>query len=198
MSFLSSTIIQEIEAMCKAEQASMAYFYFDYRDANKQNLHGLVSSILTQLSAGSGPFCNILLPLYLDHGRGKRQPSDTVLDQCLKQMLTLPDQPPVYLIIDALDECSDSYGIPSARQRVVQIVRDLVELRLPNLHICITSRREIDIREVLDPLTTRRISLHDQSGQKRDIEDYIRSVVYSDSEPSMKRWRTRDKELVIE
>ena len=40
--------------------------------------------------------------------------------------------------------------------------------------------------------------LHDQTGQKEDIVDYIRSVVYSDSESIMKRWRTEDKELVIE
>jgi hypothetical protein len=42
------------------------------------------------------------------------------------------------------------------------------------------------------------VSLHDQSGQKKDIEDYVRSVVYSDSEPIMRRWRKEDKELVVE
>jgi len=31
-----------------------------------------------------------------------------------------------------------------------------------------------------------------------DIVDYVRSIVYSDSEPIMRRWRTEDKELVIE
>jgi hypothetical protein len=42
------------------------------------------------------------------------------------------------------------------------------------------------------------VSLHDQSGQKKDIEDYVRSVVYSNSEPIMRGWRKEDKELVIE
>jgi hypothetical protein len=42
------------------------------------------------------------------------------------------------------------------------------------------------------------VSLHDQSGQKEDIVEYVKSVVYSSSEPIMKRWRTEDKELVIE
>jgi hypothetical protein len=40
------------------------------------------------------------------------------------------------------------------------------------------------------------ISLHDQTGQKKDIEDYVRSTVYSDK--NMKRWRDEDKELVVE
>jgi hypothetical protein len=41
------------------------------------------------------------------------------------------------------------------------------------------------------------VSLHDQSGQKKDIVDYVKSVIYSNSESIMKRWRTEDKELVI-
>jgi hypothetical protein len=41
------------------------------------------------------------------------------------------------------------------------------------------------------------VSLHDQSGQKKDIEDYVRSVVYSKSEPVMRRWKKEDKDLVI-
>jgi hypothetical protein len=41
------------------------------------------------------------------------------------------------------------------------------------------------------------VSLHDQRGQKRDVEDYVRSVVYSDAEPIMRRWRKEDKELVV-
>ena len=176
----------------------MAYFYFDFRDADKQTLHDLVPSLLTQLSARSAPRCDILSTLYLDHDEGKSQPSDDVLTRCLKDMLALPGQYPVYVIIDALDECPDSHGIPSPRERLLHLVKELVELRFPNLHICVTSRPEIDIREVLEPLTSRRVCLHDQTGQKGDIADYIRSVVYSDSESIMKRWRTEDKELVIE
>jgi len=77
-------------------------------------------------------------------------------------------------------------------------MKELIDLRLPHLHICITSRPEIDIRKVFEPLTAFRVSLHNQSGQKKDIVDYVKSVVYSDSEPIMRRWRAEDKELVIE
>jgi hypothetical protein len=79
-------------------------------------------------------------------------------------------------------------------------VKELVDLHILNLHICVTIRPEVDIRDVLEPLTSRRVSLHDQSGQKKDIENenYLRSVVYSNSESIMRRWRKEDKELVIE
>jgi hypothetical protein len=191
-------VIQDIEAMCEDGKATIAYFYFDFRDANKQGFRDLVPSLLTQLSASSGPRCNILSDLYLAHDEGKKQPSDDILAECLKQMLTLPDQPPTYLIIDALDESPNTSGIPSPRERVLHLLKELVELRLPNLHICVTSRPEIDIQDFLEPLTFHRVSLHDQTGQKQDIVDYVKSVVYSPMEPIMRRWRTEDKEHVIE
>jgi hypothetical protein len=187
-----------MKVICDTGQASMAYFYFDFRDIDKQHWRDLITSLLTQLSSHSGLRCDILSRLYSDHDDGAQQPSDDTLTRCLKDMLTLPDQRPIYLIIDALDECSNTSGIPSDRNRVLQLVKELIDLHLPDLHICITSRPEVDIREVLEPLTSRRVSLHDQSGQKKDIEDYVRSVVYSDSEPIMRRWRKEDKELVIE
>ena len=184
--------------MCKAGNASVAYFYFDFRDANKQGLRDLLPSLLTQLSTPPSPRYNVLLDLYSAHDDGKKQPSDNILAECLKQMLTLPDQRPTYLIIDALDESSNASGIPSPRERVLHLLKELVYLRLPNLRICVTSRPEVDIQDVLEPLTSCRVSLHDQTGQKQDIIDYVRSIVYSNSEPIMKRWRTEDKELVIE
>jgi hypothetical protein len=112
-------------------------------------------------------------------------------------MLALPDEGPTYLIIDAVDECPNISGIPSPRERVLQFVGGLVNLSLPKLHICVTSRPEIDVRNILEPLTSCRVSLHDQSGQKKDIENYVRSVVYSESELIMRRWKKEDKDLVI-
>jgi len=186
--------------MCEARQASMAYFYFDFRSANKQHLHDLIRSLLIQISAHSDPRCDILLRLYEAHDDGKEQPSDIALAKCLQEMLSFRDrdQRPIYLIIDALDECPNAFGIPSPRERVLRLMKELIDLRLPHLHICITSRPEIDIRKVFEPLTAFRVSLHNQSGQKKDIVDYVKSVVYSDSEPIMRRWRAEDKELVIE
>jgi hypothetical protein len=174
----------------------MAYFYFDFRDTNKQNLHNLLPSLVTQLSSQSDRCFDKLSHLYVAHEDGAQAPSEDALIHCLKEMLTLPDQIPVYIIIDALDECPDTSGMPSPREQVVDLLRDLVELSLPNLRLCVTSRPEVDIRHALEPLTSRSVSLHEQSGQKKDIIDYVTSVVRSDSK--MRRWRDEDKNLVIE
>ena len=114
-------------------------------------------------------------------------------------MLTIPDQPPIYIILDALDECPNSYGVPSPRSQVLSLVKQLMDLCLPHLHVCVTSRPEFDIRPTLGRLALHSVSLHDESGQKDDIIDYVKSVVYSDTEETMmKRWREEDKQMVVE
>jgi len=116
--------------------------------------------------------------------------------ECLKNVLKLPGQGAHYIIIDALDECPNSSGLTSPRAEALEIVRQLVELRLPNVHFCITSRLEIDIRDVLEPLANHNVSLQDEIGQNQDIIHYVNSVVLS--HPKMRRWRDEDKKLVID
>jgi hypothetical protein len=176
--------------------ASMAYYYFDFRDTDKQNCRNLLLSLLSQLSARCDLCCYILHRIYVTHNNGAHRPTDDVLVQCLKEALTLSIDRPTYIIIDALDECPNTFGMPSPREVVLDFVKELVELSLPNLHICITSRPEIDIRAVIEPLTTRRVSLHDETGQKKDIVEYVSSVV--DSDVRMGKWREEDRKLVIE
>jgi hypothetical protein len=112
-------------------------------------------------------------------------------------MLKVPEELPIYLIIDAIDECPNTTGMPSSRDQVMALLERLVTLKLPNLRICVTSRPEVDIRASLEPLTStsHTISLHDESGQKKDIIDFVTSMVRSDR--NMQRWREADKELVI-
>ena len=115
--------------------------------------------------------------------------------ECLKEMLTLEAQGPTYIIMDALDECPITSTIPSPREEVLDLVDELVRLHLPNVHICVTSRPEHDIQAILKDLTLRVVSLHDESGQREDIADYVASFVRTDRK--VRRWREEDKDLVI-
>ena len=176
--------------------ATLAYYYFDFRDVKKQDSYGLLSSLVLQLSSESDSCYNLLSQLYSDHNRGVRKPSISALKRCLTEMLSLSGQHPIYIIVDALDECPNLSGTPSAREEVLELVEELVDLKLPTVHLCVASRPEVDIRMVLDPLTSLKISLHDESGQKEDIVEYIKSVVCSDR--NMRRWKEADKQLVID
>ena len=174
----------------------MAYFYFDFRDAQKQHRRGLLASLLSQLSAKSDHCYHIFSRLYSDHDEGARQPSDDALFECLTEMLNVQGQHAMYLIIDALDECPNISGMPTAREKVLELVEDLVGLSLPNVHICVSSRPEFDIRSSLEPLTPFCMLLDDESGQKADISGYINSVVHSDRR--MRKWSTENKQLVVD
>jgi hypothetical protein len=114
---------------------------------------------------------------------------------CLEEMLTLETQHPTYIIIDALDECPITSSIPSPRDELLEFVVELVNLRLPNLHICVTSRLEHDIQAVLEHLTPHPVTLHNESGQQQDVANYVTSFVHSNER--MRRWPEADKDLVI-
>ncbi|KAF8490160.1 hypothetical protein F5888DRAFT_1136225 [Russula emetica] len=172
-SVLTSTIIQDIESISAAGSACLAYYFFDFKDKRKQDACGFLSSILVQLCRQSTSFCKILHELFSEHQHGSKQPSDSTLKQYLEKILQASRKFPLYVVVDALDECPDTSesGLQSSREKVLALIQELVELNLPNLRLCITSRPEVDIRNVLEPLTTisSRVSLQDEDGQKEDI-----------------------------
>ena len=187
-----SAIIQDIGIM---RTAGLAYYYFDYQDVKKQDRYGLLSSLVFQLSAKLDSCYEVLSQLYSDHDSGMRKPTTSTLTKCMKDMLSLPGQGPVYIIVDGLDECPDVSGVQSAREEVLGLIEELVGLKLLNFHLCVASRPEVDIRMVLEPLDPLQISLHGERGQKDDIIEYIKSVVHSDRK--MRGLSNEDKELII-
>ncbi len=192
----SSAVIPDIMTLRDAGLATIAYFYFDFRDTDKKNRRNLLLSLLSLLSARCSHCCDLLYCEYMAKDNGAHQPTDDVLIQILKEMLMTCNHGPIYIIIDALDECPNSFGMPSPRELVVELVKELVELSSPSLRICVTSRPEIDIQSALAPLTSLQVSLHDEIGQQEDIIEYVRSAVCCDAR--MGKWREEDQKVVIE
>ena len=100
----------------------------------------------------------------------------------------------MYLIVDALDECPDT-SIRSPRAEVLNLLEELIKSQFPNLRICVTTRPEIDITDVLDPLKFRFVSLNSLSEQKTDIDNYIKWVI--NTHPKNKGWREEHRQRVI-
>src|SRR5260221_7851075 len=194
----SSTIIEEIKQIRKSSSALVVYYYFDSSDRTKRGARGLLTSVLVQLADASEECWTILSQFHTESKYGSEQPSEAALEQCLKHILGLPGQDPIYIIVDALDECPNHFGAPSAREIVLEFVQNLVQANHSNLFICVTSRPEQDINSILNPLAPeeRRVSLHDENGQKEDIIRYVQAFVHSDR--NMQRWRENDKKLVID
>ena len=196
MLLASSGIIEDIRTLQKSGLASLAFFYCDFRDDQKKDQRGLLSSILVQLCEQSDAYSTILSDFYAAHGDGSQHASDDELLGCLKDMLKFPGQATVYIVIDALDECPITSGLQTPREEVLDLVKELVNLQIPNLRVCVTSRPEADITPILEPLAFRSISLHGESGQVEDIAEYVRFVIRTGLE--MRRWKDADKQLVID
>ena len=193
----SSATINHVISLRDAGDASLAYFYFDFRDEEKkQDFLNFLKSLLVQLSAYSIPCCKIISRLYSTHAKGTHQPSNGILEACLREMLSAVAEKPIYIIVDALDECPDLSGMPTPREAVLNLLKSLVLMGVPNLRIFVTSRPEFDIQAVLEPLADISVSLHDEYGQKKDIFNYVRNVVHTDKK--MRRWRSDQKDLVVE
>jgi hypothetical protein len=192
--FVSSKIIEDIRATQKDGLASLAFFYCDFGEDRKKKLDGLLSSFLVQLYHQSDSYFDILSNFYSEHDKGSRSPSEGELAGCLMDLLNLPGLAPVYLIVDGLDECPKPSDVRSPRAEVLSLIEKLVKAQIQNLRVCVTGRPEVDIKGVLDPLSFRSVNLHDESGQKRDIEDYIKSVINT----TTISWKEEHRKLAID
>lgn len=190
----SSTIIQDIN---DNEPGHYGFFFFDFKNPDKSDARSLLSSLIVQLCDQSNHFFDIPLALYSSHRNKKQSPSVQRLTECLEGMLRVQHEVPIYLIIDALDECPFTNDRSSPRREVLNLVDKFVKLNLPNLRICVTSRPEADIQAKLGPLTSifNTVSLHDESGQKNDIVNFVRSEVLYYA--NQRRWREEDREFAI-
>jgi hypothetical protein len=182
--------------MRRSGLASLVIFYYDFREDQKKGLRGLLSSVLVQLGHQSDSYCDILSKLRSEHENGSKDPSDAALIRCLKRLLELPRQTPIFLIVDGLDECLNTPALSSPRKKVLALFKDFIDSKLPNLRICVTSRPEVDIKVILESRTFRSVSLHDEHGQEEDIRDYIESVINDDTK--LQQWCSKDKQRLIE
>ena len=170
-------------------------YFFDFRDDQKKNLRGLLSSILFQLCGQSDSYYNIISTFHSTHDNGAQTPRDDKLIQCLVDLVKLQGPPPLYLIVDGLDESPNTSTQSDHRDRVLSFLNGLVNAQLRNLRLCVTSRPEVDIRDILEPLAFYSVSLETETGQKEDMNDYIKSFVHANK--NMRSWKPKHKQLVI-
>jgi hypothetical protein len=133
-----------------------------------------------------------LRAFYEKHQHG--QPPEAGLLKAIKSLLEYKQS---FIIIDALDECPNS---GDERGDLCDILEELHSWAQPNLHLLVTSRKEVDLCDALESLVTLGpISI--QGGVvKSDIRKYVRSQLESDSK--LKKWsdeiQTEIEETLVE
>ncbi|KAK4150284.1 hypothetical protein C8A00DRAFT_37122 [Chaetomidium leptoderma] len=162
---------------------ALAYFYFSFSDLRKQNVVGLLSSLVKQLCCRRPILPRLVESLSEYKERGER-PDAKTLEAMLQE--AMGGFSAVHIVIDALDECPVLNG---ERGRLLDTAHRIATEAPANLHMFCTSRRESDIDAVLSPLLLPpgrdAIDLTATAVIDHDIGLYIDSVLAS---PNFSSW----------
>ena len=176
---LSSTIIAQVYETCLFEGVAVAYFFFDFNDAEKQKSDNMIRAIVKQLYTLSDKKDLQLESLFSSCNNGERQPSSDDLMQALKDLMKSFHKN--YIILDALDECSDI-------QELLVCVEQIKAWQLSGLHMLLTSRSIKVIKDALTPMTDAKSRICIQSAAvDADIEIYVQHRLRTDKK--LERWR---------
>jgi hypothetical protein len=139
---LSSTVVEHLLQHCHNNvRIVTAYFYFDFNDTQKQDPELMLRSLLCQFLQRSVVIPKGVDALFLSCENGKRQPSLHALLEVTRQAMQEFTQ--VYIVLDALDECTQ-------RSELMDMLETVAGWQLDNLHLLMTSRKELDIERSLE------------------------------------------------
>jgi hypothetical protein len=176
---LSSAIIHEISSHCERDQSlAVAYFYFDFNDGRKQLVNNLIRSLITQLSKQCSSVPVGLVTLYSNCLNGQNQPSTTSLTRVLRDILTSSFFRHAYIVLDALDECSE-------QDDLLSFLGDVTDWELDSLHILATSRQDRTTIEYLECRISGAIDIQ-SAVIDTDIQIHIQERLRTDL--SLKKW----------
>ena len=167
------TLLQD-QGSCS--DTAVGYFYFDFNNEEKQSSRKAIRSLLFQFAQQVPNSLQALEQLYHKCGKGQQQPAEDAIRSLLQGTMDRIESK--YIIVDALDECTD-------REDLLTIFCDLVDSKLKGLRVMATSRRERDIEEKLEPIADHNINIQSAVVDK-DIQVYVRDRLAIDSK--LKKW----------
>jgi hypothetical protein len=185
----SSTVIQKLFADGKLFEdetkpsPAVAFFYFNFRSDDTQNVDMMFRRIVLQLSAASSHPYRILNDQY-KLSNGQRLPNYQDLIEIFRQLLRELGR--TYIVLDALDECD-----AAEFDRLVHLVTTLRSWTDPLLHLLITSQTRSIFTKGFEG--TPRIHLEFEL-QQADIKLFITSELETNSD--LAAWKSQEENVV--
>lgn len=141
----------------------------------------MIRSLITHLSVRSASTSQALESLYSSKMNGNQQPTTNELLTTLRQIIQGFEE--TFVILDALDECKD-------RQELLAGIEEMIRWKTGKLHMLVTSRKENDIEEWLNPLSNEEGKICIQSALVNDdIRTYVHERIQIDR--GLKRWQKK-------
>jgi hypothetical protein len=186
---LSSTVIKDILRHYTNDPGKAAiYFYFDFKDPQKQSAENMIRALVTQLSRQYIRIPSVLESVFASSNNGQSQPSDRALLDVLRYMYK--DFPATYIVIDALDECKN-------RENLMAIIKTITSWQLAGLHLVLTSRKEQEIEDTLKSLVDAcNIIPLGSKVMDQDIQRYVHQRILDDKK--LRKWQGGDIQREIE
>ena len=171
---LSSTIITATQLSSNdSDTTAVIYYFFDFNDPAKQRFDNLIPSLVQQLAVRDAQAQSVLERLYDRHESGSSRPPTDQFLETFRDMLQTGRSEQVYLIIDALDECS------SVEDLLENVLRRIILWRLPKLHILTTSRLNKEIQMSFDELSVLHLPIQ-SSVVDNDIKTFVTKQMLRD------------------
>jgi len=139
-----------------------------------QRHEDLLRSLIWQFSRRHNDLPAALHSLYDQCDHAGIQPSLASLHSTL--LLILDSFRDAYVIVDALDECTD-------RVKLLNWIKEVTHWKVGKLHLLLTSRQERDIEVKLQPLEPISICLEGESVDL-DIATYLDRMLQDNEEPA--------------
>jgi hypothetical protein len=168
-----SHIIEHLKHFCEAEaKRVLTYFYFDFGTPAKQTAVSCARILLSQLVSRSADMPGSIKNLYdKTCSHGSKSPGIDDLTAMLTLYANCEDVEDLYIVLDAIDECSLKDG---KRAELLEWLDQLTQKLSPKLHLCISGRPEQDICETLCSFPRLTDIKMEESKIGADIETYLR------------------------
>ena len=170
-----SVVINHLQQTFPSEDFGVAFIYCNYKEQKEQSLNNLLLSLLRQLIDKRSVVPEEMYHLYKRHKEKETRPT---LSESLKLLQLVVSQfSTVFIIIDALDECSEGDRTRSS------LINNLYQL-LPKIRFFCTSRRLGDIesqfksspcQEILATDTDIGIYLETRIQQKTRLRKHVKT-----------------------
>lgn len=184
-SVLCSTAIQSVFRHRRSDpHIGIAFFYFTFNDESKQDESVMLRALLLQLSGQLQDGHSELTRLH--HSYPSDIPPSAVLTDHLHRLIQKFHH--VYIVLDALDESPRT----GARDCVLETLEAMKEWSFRGLHLLVTSRDELDIRDSLNPSLDQQVKM-DHAGIDKDIADFILGRLHDDRK--LRKWSSYQNKI---
>ena len=143
-----------VDHLCRAaysKSVGIAYLFCSYKAQSEQSTRSLLAALLKQLVRDRPDLTAPVAHMYDHHCKRGSKPSPDELMQALKTVFS--SYASIYLIIDALDECSNADGV---RSHLIDKVRELqlssnvrllsTSRSIPEVAACFQSDPQLEVR----------------------------------------------------